>query len=385
MWVTNFDALPKRDQVNLTQTTLVRVARLSGNPYIKQLIGAGVCDARYGAAYRAAHGKPPTQGQELGAAINAGQHVFAALPKRVLGEDQYLVAGLVQSAMLDATFRRRPNDPAAPELAAYLDEAGAYATNDGLGKLLAQARKYKFSGTTSLQGLHQVEDELQDELKTNTAIKIALGTDHPDEALDRAASLFAFNPAAIKIDARTRTGAGRNRHESGQFHTYSPVEQREYHAGRILQLPQRHYLLKVRGEGDPVEVITPTYHARYELAEAVRIAGRRRVVRLAHPDDLHAELRWRWQWLDAQGYQATPHPTVVPTVVPSLGDAEAAADVPPAAAAPATVPDEDHSPIYADDHTARPRHDVGATYAADKDWTRHTQAPLTFGGADGNE
>jgi hypothetical protein len=161
--------------------------------------------------------------------------------------------------------------------------------------------------------LHQVEDELQDELKTNTAIKIALGTDHPDEALDRATSLFAFNPAAIKIDTRTCIGEGRNRHDSGQFQTYSPLEQREFHAGRILQLPMRHYLLKVRGEGDPIEVVTPTYHARYELAEAVRLAGRRRVVRLAHPDDLATELRWRWQWLDARGYQPTVHDAAVPT------------------------------------------------------------------------
>ena len=383
MWVANFDALPKRDQVNLTQTTLVRVARLSGNPYIKQLVGSGVSDARYRTAYSAVHGKPPVAGQELGAAINAGQHVFAVVPKRVLGEDQYLVAGLVQSAMLDATFRRRPNDPTAPELAAYLDEAGAYATNDGLGKLLAQARKYKFSGTVSLQGLHQVEDELQDELKTNTAIKIALGTDHPDEALDRATSLFAFDPTAIKIDARTRTGEGRNRHDSGQFQTYSPHEQREFHAGRIVQLPMRHYLLKVRGEGDPIEVITPTYHARYELAEAVRLAGRRRVVRLAHPDDLAAELRWRWQWLDAQGYQAIPHPSAVPTSVPAWGNVEpAAADVPPAAACVA-VPDEGHhATIHADDHTARPPHDAGATYHADEDWTQPAQEATTFGAAD---
>ena len=397
MWVANFDALPKRDQVNLTQTTLVRVARLSGNPYIKQLVGSSVSDARYRTAYGAAHGKPPVVGQELGAAINAGQHVFAVVPKRVLGEDQYLVAGLVQSAMLDATFRRRPNDPAAPELAAYLDEAGAYATNDGLGKLLAQARKYKFSATVSLQGLHQVEDELQDELKTNTAIKIALGTDHPDEALDRATSLFAFNPAAIKIDTRTRIGTGRNRHDSGQFHTYSPTEQREFHAGRILQLSTRHYLLKVRGEGDPIEVVTPTYHARYELGEAVRLAGRRRVVRLAHPDDLTAELRWRWQWLDARGYQPTVHEAAVPTLGGDDQTHNAGEIVAPSFGAPAHAIEEQtvnegqcptepaRVPVRA--QTIAAAHDdrqEATEGAAPRLLSLDDEQPVTFGAANGN-
>jgi len=35
---------------------------------------------------------------------------------------------------------------------------------------------------------------------------------------------------------------------------------------------------------------------------------------LAHPDELAAELRWRWQWLDARGYQPTVHEAAVPTL-----------------------------------------------------------------------
>ena len=60
------------------------------------------------------------------------------------------MAGLAQAVMLDAILRRRPNDPAMPDLSAYLDEAAAYATDQGLGTLLAQARKYKFSATVAV-------------------------------------------------------------------------------------------------------------------------------------------------------------------------------------------------------------------------------------------
>jgi hypothetical protein len=192
-----------------------------------------------------------------------------------------------------------------------------------------------------------------------------LGTDHPDEALDRATSLFAFNPAAIKIDTRTHIGDGRNRHESGTFQTYSPHEQREFHAGRILQLPQRHYLLKVRGEGDPIEVITPTYHARYELDEAVRIAGRRRVVRLAHPDDLLAELRWRWQWLDARGYQPTVHDVTVPT----FGKA-------------AQVEQPMMEPPHAAPSVVRPMHTNTGVVPVDTPWPHQDDPPAIPGAAD---
>jgi hypothetical protein len=139
-----------------------------------------------------------------------------------------------------------------------------------------------------------------------------------------------------------------------------------------------------RREGDPIEVVTPTYHARYELGEAVRIAGRRRVVRLAHPDDLHAELRWRWQWLDARGYQPTVHEAAVPTLgsddqlrsahetpAPTFG-APAHTTEKQAVEAAHTMPTDTHAVQHALDGPL-----VEPVRGDD-------EQPVTFGAADGN-
>jgi hypothetical protein len=259
-WVKNFDARPHKEQIELTTTTIVRLNRLSANPHLQRMIGCGVTDARYVAARRAA-GLPILSGVDLGEHINAGHHVFVVVPRRIFGEDQYLVAGLAQSVMLEATLRRRPNDPAMPELSAYLDEAAAHATDARLRVMLAQARKYKFSATVAVQGLHQAEPNLAEQLRSNTAIKVVFATDNPDEAQSSATMLYGYKPLAVKQDSRQRV----EDREVGQFQTYSPLEQRAFHASRIMQLPARHYILKVRGAGEPVVAFTPDYTPVVEL------------------------------------------------------------------------------------------------------------------------
>lgn len=292
-WVQQFDARPAREQIELTTSTLVRLARFNANPHLQRMIGCGVTDARYVTARRRA-GLPVLPGVDLGDHINAGHHIFVVVPKRIFGEDQYLMAGLAQAAMLEAIFRRRPNDPAMPELSAYLDEAAAYATDSGLGVLLAQARKYKVSATVAVQGLHQAEPNLAEQLRTNTAIKVVFATDNPDEARTSAQMLYGYNPLAVKQDTRQRH-EGR---EIGQFQTYSPLEQQAFHAGQIMQLPNRHYLLKVRGAGEPELTYTPDYSGPWELLPAMRRATMIEVAPLVNPDVLDDELAWRWQWLE---------------------------------------------------------------------------------------
>ncbi|HEX6291286.1 MAG TPA: TraM recognition domain-containing protein [Herpetosiphonaceae bacterium] len=292
-WVQQFDTRPHKEQIELTTSTLVRLARLNANPHLQRMIGCGVTDARYVAARRRA-GLPVIEGVDLGQHINAGHHVLIVIPQRIFGEDQYLMAGLAQSVMLEAIFRRRPNDPAMPELSAYLDEAAAYATDAGLGKLLAQARKYKFSATVAVQGLHQAEPNLAEQLRTNTAIKAVFATDNPDEARASALMLYGYQPLAVKQDTRQRV-EGR---EIGQFQTYSPLEQQAFHASRVMQLPQRHYILKVRGEGSPEVIFTPDYSGPFELVAATQRATMQQVAPLVNPATVDAELAWRWQWLE---------------------------------------------------------------------------------------
>lgn len=296
-WVQSFDARPPKEQIDLTASTLVRLARLNANPHLQRLIGCGVTDARYVAARQEAN-LPVLRAHDLGEHINAGYHVFVVVPRRIFGEDQYLVAGLAQSVMLEAIFRRRPNDPAMPELSAYLDEAAAYATDSGLGTILAQARKYRFSAHVAVQGLHQAEPNLAEQLRTNTAIKVVFGTDNPDEARASAQMLYGYQPLLVKQDTRQRH-EGR---EIGQFQTYSPLEQQAFHTGQIMQLPARHYLLKVRGEGEPELTYTPPYTGRWELVAATHRATLSRRVPLVGPSLLDAELAWRWQWLEAKQY-----------------------------------------------------------------------------------
>lgn len=292
-WVRTFDARPARERIELTTSTLVRLARLNANPHLRRMLGNGVTDPRYIAARQAA-ALPVLPGVDLGAHINAGHHVFVVVPRRIFGEDQYLAAGLAQSVMLEAVFRRRPNDPQMPAIAAYLDEASAYATKDGLGTMLAQARKYKFSATIALQDPGQAELGLHVELRTNTAVKVVFGTDNPDEARNSATTLYGYNPLAVKSDTRQRV----DDREVGQFQTYSPLEQQAFHASTIMQLPKRHYLLKVRGEGEPATVYTPDFMGTCALDAATRCATLLEVAPLVNPDVLDAELAWRWQWLE---------------------------------------------------------------------------------------
>jgi hypothetical protein len=220
--------------------------------------------------------------------------VLVVVPKRIFGEDQYLMAGLAQAAMLEAIFRRRPNDPAMPQLSAYLDEAAAYATDSGLGVLLAQARKYKVSATVAVQGLHQAEPNLAEQLRTNTAIKVVFATDNPDEAKASAHMLYGYNPLAVKQDTRQRHDGK----EIGQLHTYGPLEQQAFHTSQMMQLPARHYILKVRGQGESELVRTPDYTGPFDLLPATKRATMMEVAPLVNPAALDAELAWRWQWLE---------------------------------------------------------------------------------------
>ncbi|HEU4321771.1 MAG TPA: DUF87 domain-containing protein [Roseiflexaceae bacterium] len=311
-WVRAFDARSSRDQLALAQTTIVRLNRFHANPHLSRFLGCGVTDPAYLAALRA-QGVAVAPGADLVSVINRGCHVFAGVPKRTLGEDQYLVAGLVQSAVLTAALLRRPNDPAMPALELYLDEAGAYASAEGLGRLLAEARKYKLSATVAMQGPQQAEEALTEELARNTAIKAVFATDHPEEAATAATILYRYDPAAIKLDSRERVKVGEQAREVGQFQTYSPSEQHAYRAGEILGLPARRYILKVRGAPEtPLEVRTPDYVARLELAEAVRLVQRKRVGPVVSAAQIDQELAARHAWLEAQGYlrarpAATPH------------------------------------------------------------------------------
>ncbi|MDQ5850860.1 MAG: type IV secretory system conjugative DNA transfer family protein, partial [Chloroflexota bacterium] len=237
---------------------------------------------------------------DLGAQINAGRHVFAVLPRSELGGDQYLVAGLIQSTMIDAVFRRTPDDPANPTTEAYLDEAAVYATSTGLGTLLAEARKFNVSCTVSLQGFHQAEAALQDELRTNTAIKAFFGTDHTDEAR-RAAATLAVGVTAPPLG--TRNGKAKGKERAG--------DRKEAVAGQVVQLKPRHYLLKVRGVPEHLEVRTATYHAQHLLPAAIRIATTERIAALVSADQADAEIAWRAQWLDARSYLPQLHPAAV--------------------------------------------------------------------------
>ncbi|HEU4326939.1 MAG TPA: hypothetical protein VFS21_27615 [Roseiflexaceae bacterium] len=307
-WVRAFDAKPAREQVMLTQTTLVRLNRLLGNPHLSCFVGCGVTDPAYLAALRS-QGVGAVAGCDLVAELNRGVHLFAAVPKRVYGEDQYLVAGLIQSAILTAALLRRPNDPAMPAIQLYLDEAGQYTTAEGLGRLLAEARKYRLSATVAMQGPQQAEAELTEELERNTAIKTVFATDHPEEAATAATILYRYDPSAVKLDSRERIkpGEGQPAREVGHFQTYSPHEQHAYRAGEILGLPARQYVLKVRGAGEtPLLVRTPDYTPRLELGEAVRLLQRRRVGPVVSAAQIDQELAARHQWLEAQGYREMP-------------------------------------------------------------------------------
>lgn len=276
-WVSAFDAMNARDRVGLTQTTLVRLNRLRANPWIAALFGCGVRDDQYHTA-RTAADLPITPSSNLIQAINSGAHVFAVVPKRIYGEDQYVVAGILQSAFLTAALLRKPNDPAMPQTELILDEAAAYCTGEGLGALLAQARKYKLSATIAMQGIHQAEEGLQAELRTNTAIKTVFGTDHPEEATTAAQMLYGYNPSMVKADMRQNTKVGEDRRPVGQLTFYSPLEQAAFHTSQVLNLPKRTYLLKVRGEGDPLTMITPDYAPRYDLPTAYRLATAGQIV-----------------------------------------------------------------------------------------------------------
>jgi hypothetical protein len=66
-----------------------------------------------------------------------------------------------------------------------------------------------------------------------------------------------------------------------------------------MHLPNRHYLLKVRGEREPELTYTPEYIGRWELVAATHRATLSRRVPLVSAELLNAELAWRSQWLEA--------------------------------------------------------------------------------------
>lgn len=206
---------------------------------------------------------------------------------------------------------RRANDSTNVQIAAILDEAAAYATNEGLGTALAQYRKYQFSAIVAVQGLHQAEAELAEQLKTNTAVKCFFATDNPDEVDTIADMIFQYQPSAIKQDMRYRVND--RLIDAGSIQTYSSFEQKEHARSRVQALKPRDYLLKVRtsertglGPNDVPLVRTPDFYPRWTLEEAVAMVTQVQSYAGVMPDRIDRELQARWEWLDQQGY-ATVH------------------------------------------------------------------------------
>lgn len=339
-WVAAFNAKPPRDREGLITTTLVRLNRLRANPHLARLVGAGATNPLYRAALRTA-GIAPVEAIDLTALINRGHHLLAVVPKRVFQEDQFVVAGLIQSAILTAVLDRRPNDPAMPAIDLYLDEAAAYATGAGLGTLLAQARKYKVSAFVAMQGIHQAEEDLQAELKTNTAIKTIFGTDHEQEAAQAARMLWPYRPEAVKTDSREKVSTEHGTREQGQLQFYSPTEQYAYYAGQIMTLPPRQYVLKARGSGiDPLVCRTPDYRPRFhDLMTAFQTATRLAITPSIGAAPLDAELAFRQRWLATSGVYRSDAPGM------DAVDVQEATAPPPPPTTPAAPPMDDPAPI----------------------------------------
>lgn len=302
-WVANkYNMLSDSARMKQAETTLVRLARFYVNPHLKRMIGCGVSDPVYRAAYHAATGQAPAASHDLGDMVNDGWHVLCALPWNELQDDQFVVAALIQSTALQAIFRRKPNAATNPQTELFLDEVAAYESS-AIWAILAYQRKYGANLTLSSQSIRQASERLQLEARTNCNTKIVFATDDTTDAHASAKMLFAFDPGAVK-----RTRAGKEQH-------LSLAEQTALHEEAILSLPKRHYLLKVTDGGPALTVRTPEYlpaepgvlsenHQEKvrAAARAALTAGHRRIPPGLPPDQIDAELAWRTDWLRRQAF-----------------------------------------------------------------------------------
>ena len=275
-WAEKFDAKNETQQEEQALSTIHRLRQLQTTPVLQQLVGLGVTDPRYRAAYRQATGHAPAPPADLAHAVAAGCHLLVALPEQAVGEYQFFCAALILDAVV-RTVMQRDADHVTTRTELLLDEIGRLASvAPNLITVLAEARKYGCIAHVFGQGRYQVADErLRKELDGNTAIKLFGPTSLTDEAA-------AAGRMADTTDAKV-------------------WEQ------RVRELQDRHFVLIARGL-PALEIVTPTFRSHWDRETAYRTAGHVSALPSIATDDARRELDWRVGWIQAGGYRGAGAP-----------------------------------------------------------------------------
>jgi hypothetical protein len=280
-WVTRLDTLDETRRDEYVRSTRLRMGRLDRNPHLQHLLGLGVSDPAYHAAYWQDTRSGAAEPQDMTSVINGGIQLFVALPDTEVGEYQAFFAALVQDYVLAVVMARMPDCPEAyPETVLLADEFPVYIS-EAAATVLARTRAFGLTGYFFCQGLDQVRDEyVRRELKRNTAIKILGPTEDSSESRDAADMLFMYDE-----------------------HELVPTAQQW--RSMVQNLPARHFIAKLRGH-PAMPIRTRDYAEPWDEQTAMTVATSRMVCPLVSIEQADRELDWRRSvWIRSGAYGRT--------------------------------------------------------------------------------
>ena len=283
-WAEKFNDKTDLQQEELVESTIGRFRMLATTPVLQHLVGFGITDGGYRAAFRARTGRLPAPPADLATAVNVGAHLLVALPEAIVGEYQFFVAALILDAVVRAVQTRDPK-ALTVHTDLVIDEIGRLASlAPNLVTVLAEGRKYGCVANVFGQGRYQAGSErLQKELDGNTAIKLFGQTDLTEEAA--AAGRMASVRAAREWEERVR------------------------------KLREREFLL-VTGGQEPVILRTPEYRLRFAEAEAYALATAWSPLPSIAIQDAAEEMAFREMYLKTHGYDGADSTLPAPRPLP---------------------------------------------------------------------
>jgi len=246
-----YDALSKRDQVFVSESTLNKTGALLSDFRVRTLLGDT---------------EPTFSARE---ALKQGQTVLARIPRGALVENADVVASMLLAAVHTAALARVSEPPAArTPFVLVLDEAQV-ASTETFPQLLAGARAFGLSAICGVQYLEQLPPGLAEALLANCRVRVCFRVGRRD-AERMARETFATDGDHVKFIERDLLGSRKSRP------TYWSVgEEREYHA-RSLQDQRPGECVIQLGTNQPwfaetlaVEPAEPTAAGRRAVATAI--------------------------------------------------------------------------------------------------------------------
>lgn len=219
-WTERFGAIPSNIQAQWVESTLNKLSNFLSDPQIRRV----VCQRHSTINFRQLLDNP------------AGTILLITLPKGIIKDNVYLLAGFLISGIQEAALSRTDiPEPERKPFSLVIDEfQNMGAGSQNFEEVLSESRKYGLKLYLSHQNIDQIDDDLLSSILGNTTCQIIFRTSRKDAEI-LAKEIFNINIDDLEWER-----------ENGESHLNLP-ERWEEHINSLSQLRKREAYVSKKG------------------------------------------------------------------------------------------------------------------------------------------